>query len=70
MCVCVCGGGGGGDQHTSFGHGGHIYPTQTKDKKVLLYKALYGESLFLSCSWSPQQQSAMPPPLPKSQGYI
>lgn len=36
--------GGGGAQHTSFGHGSHIYPTQTKDKKVLPCKALYGEN--------------------------
>lgn len=35
---------GGGVQHTLFGLGGHIYPTQTKDKKVLPYKAWYGEN--------------------------
>lgn len=35
---------GGGVQHTLFGHGSHIYPTQTKDKKVLPCKALYGEN--------------------------
>lgn len=55
-------------QHTQFGHRGHIYPTQTKDKKALPYKGLWvcaeTRALFLPRSSSPSAaiiQAVFPP---------
>lgn len=55
-------------QHTRFGHRGHIYPTQTKDKRALPYKGLWvcaeTRAPYLPRSSSPSAafvQAAFPP---------